>query len=286
MSEQEKQPDNQTTQPVKKKKTCRKILCVGSAVIFVPVLGLVTALSFDSGQRALIQLADKMLDSLSIEQVSGGLQDGLVLENLRFQTTGVDMALPKTRLQLNLARLLSGDIIVDDLSLTQPKIAIDTSVMPPSEEKQTESGPMEKIHLPVSVQVKNVAITDFDMKLDQSNITFSSFQSAISLNNESGLTLEPTTLSDVLFSTVTQTQPNPPQPEKKEPAKPVDWAQIEQTLTPAFLGNLNTVNLPFDMHIPSVLGTNWQYQSLNEKAKKPKKSRCLKWNYKRMPPII
>ena len=74
-----------------------------------------------------------MLDSLSIEQVSGGLQDGLVLENLHFQTTGVDVALPKTRLQLNLARLLSGDIIVDDLSLTQPKIAIDTSVMPPSE---------------------------------------------------------------------------------------------------------------------------------------------------------
>ena len=271
MSEQETQPDNQTTQPVKKKKTCRKILCVGSAVIFIPVLGLVTALSFDSGQRALIQLADKMLDSLSIEQVSGGLQDGLVLENLRFQTTGVDVALPKTRLQLNLARLLSGDIIVDDLSLTQPKIAIDTSVMPPSEEKQTESGPMEKIHLPVSVQVKNVAVTDFDMKLDQSNITFSSFQSAISLNNESGLTLEPTTLSDVLFSTVSQTQPNTPQPEKKEPAKPVDWAQIEQTLTPAFLGNLNAVNLPFDMHIPSFLGTNWQYQSLNKKGEEIQK---------------
>ena len=181
------------------------------------------------------------------------------------------MALPKTRLQLNLARLLSGDIIVDDLSLTQPKIAIDTSVMPPSEEKETESDPMEKIHLPVSVQVKNVAITDFDMKLDQSNITFSSFQSAVSLNNESGLTLEPTTLSDVLFSTISQTQPNPPQPEQKAPAKPVDWAQIEQTLTPAFLGNLNTVNLPFDMHIPSFLGTNWQYQSLNEKGEEIQK---------------
>ena len=96
------------------------------------------------------------------------------------------MALPKTRLQLNLARLLSGDIIVDDLSLTQPKIAIDTSVMAPSEEKETESGPMEKIHLPVYCTSENVAITDFDMKLDQSNITFSSFQSAVSLNNESG----------------------------------------------------------------------------------------------------
>ena len=46
MSEQETQPDNQTTQPVKKKKTCRKILCVGSAVIFVPVLGLVHSTFF------------------------------------------------------------------------------------------------------------------------------------------------------------------------------------------------------------------------------------------------
>ena len=175
-----------------------------------------------------------MLDSLSIEQVSGGLQDGLVLENLRFQTTGVDVALPKTRLQLNLARLLSGDIIVDDLSLTQPKIAIDTSVMPPSEEKQTESGPMEKIHLPVSVQVKNVAITDFDMKLDQSNIMFSSFQSAVSLNNESGLTLEPTTLSDVLFSTVSQTQQNTPQPEKKNLLNPLIGHKLSKHSHPLF----------------------------------------------------
>ncbi len=135
MSEQEKQPDNQTTQPLKRKRPAVKFY-VSKCGHFVPVLGLVTALSFDSGQRALIQFADKMLDSLSIEQVSGGLQDGLVLENLRFQTTGVDVALPKTRLQLNLARLLSGDIIVDDLSLTQPKIVIDTSVMPPSEENR------------------------------------------------------------------------------------------------------------------------------------------------------
>ena len=49
-----------------------------------------------------------MLDSLSIEQVSGGLQDGLVLENLRFQTTGVDVALPKTRLQLNFSSFTVG----------------------------------------------------------------------------------------------------------------------------------------------------------------------------------
>ncbi len=53
------------------------------------------------------------------------------LRKFTFSNNRRRCALPKTRLQLNLARLLSGDIIVDDLSLTQPKIAIDTSVMPP-----------------------------------------------------------------------------------------------------------------------------------------------------------
>ena len=120
--------------------------------------------------------------------------------------------------------------------------------------------------------MKNVAITDFDMKLDQSNITFSSFQSAVSLNNESGLTLEPPRFQMCFSQRSPKLNRIPLSPNKKEPAKPVDWAQIEQTLTPAFLGHLNTVNLPFDMHIPSVLGTNWQYQSLNEKRRRNTKN--------------
>lgn len=46
-----------------KKHWVRKAVCIGSAVILVPVLGVAGALSFDAGQRGLIQLADKMLDS-------------------------------------------------------------------------------------------------------------------------------------------------------------------------------------------------------------------------------
>ncbi len=43
---------------------------------FCPCSRLSPALLLIVDKRALIQLADKMLDSLSIEQVSGGLQDG------------------------------------------------------------------------------------------------------------------------------------------------------------------------------------------------------------------
>ena len=73
-----------------KKHWVRKAVCIGSAVILVPVLGVIGALSFDAGQRSLIQLADKMLDSFSVEQIEGGLQNGLVLNNVHYQTAGID----------------------------------------------------------------------------------------------------------------------------------------------------------------------------------------------------
>ena len=54
--------------------------------------------------------------------------------------------------------------------------------------------------------------------------------------------------------TVTQTQPNPPSAEKKEPAKPVDWGPNCENTHTGFLGEFKYGELAFDMHIPSVLG--------------------------------
>lgn len=57
-----------------------------------------------------------------------------------------------------------------------------------------------------------------------------------------------------------------PELKAKQPNKPVDWAAIEQSLTPAFLGNVSEIILPFDLHIPEISGKNWQYQAVNEKG--------------------
>ena len=45
-----------------------------------------------------------------------------------------------------------------------------------------------------------------------------------------------------------------PELKAKQPNKPVDWAAIEQSLTPAFLGNVSEIILPFDLHIPEISG--------------------------------
>ena len=108
-----------------------KAVCIGSAVILVPVLGVAGALSFDAGQRGLIQLADKMLDSFSVEQIEGGLQNGLVLNNVRYQTAGIDTHIAQARLQLDFGCLLSREVCLRDFTLNKPTIAINTALLPP-----------------------------------------------------------------------------------------------------------------------------------------------------------
>ncbi|OOF52432.1 autotransporter assembly complex protein TamB [Rodentibacter trehalosifermentans] len=266
MSKQEIKQSETPSQPTPKKKKSglRKALCLGSAVVFLPVFTLVGMLSFDAGQRGLIQLADNLLDDFSIEHIEGGLQQGLILQNVRYQTAGIDTQIAQARLQLDFGCLLSRQICVEDISINEPSIQIDTLKLPPSEKKPRESSPMKKISLPMGITVKNVTVNKLNLQLDQTTISLEKFQSAVSLNNESGLSLAPTELNSLNLKTVQAHQiKKPTQPENNQP---MDWETIEQNLTPAFLGGLNEVNLPFDFHIPSLAAKDWHYVSQNEQG--------------------
>ena len=248
-----------------KKHWVRKAVCIGSAVILVPVLGVIGALSFDAGQRSLIQLADKMLDSFSVEQIEGGLQNGLVLNNVHYQTAGIDTHIAQARLQLDFGCLLSREVCLRDFTLNKPTIAINTALLPPSTPDDSKSDPMKRISLPIGINAENLVVQDLSVNVDQTNLTLSHFKSAVSLNNEKGLTIAPTEINDI--SVISKKLPEvKPKPKAEQPNKPVDWDAIEQSLTPAFLGNVSEIILPFDLHIPAIKGKNWHYQAVNEKG--------------------
>ena len=248
-----------------KKHWVRKTVCIGSAVILVPVLGVAGALSFDAGQRGLIQLADKMLDSFSVEQIEGGLQNGLVLNNVRYQTAGIDTHIAQARLQLDFGCLLSREVCLRDFTLNKPTIAINTALLPPSTPDDSKSGSMKRISLPIDINAVNLVVQDLSVNVDQTHLTLSHFKSAVSLNNEKGLTIAPTEINDI--SVISKKLPEVKlEPKVEQPNKPVDWDAIEQSLTPAFLGNVSEIILPFDLHIPAIKGKNWHYQAVNEKG--------------------
>ena len=263
----EQAPEAPKPQKQKKSLWCR-IGCVSSAVIFLPVFSLLGLLATQSGQHKLIQWTDALLDELSIEQVEGNLSEGLVLKNLRFQTAGVDTQVAEARLQLQLSCLWRADICIDDIRLQKPSIQIDTALLPPSEDKpDTDSAPMKRIQLPIGIDIHQVAIHDLSLIIDQQKMTLGTFQTAASLNNESGLTLAPTTIQDFVFiHEMSDASEDEPQPQAT-PNNPIDWAALEQTLSQPLLADLGQqIELPFDMHIQGIHGTNWQYQAINTKG--------------------
>ncbi|EFA28904.1 hypothetical protein HAINFHK1212_1917 [Haemophilus influenzae HK1212] len=134
MTEQIQPSDTSPKAPeqLSKKHWMRRAVCIGSAVIFIPVLGVAGVLSFDAGQRGLIQLVDKILDSFSVEQIEGGLQNGLVLNNVRYKTAGIETHIAQARLQLDFGCLLSREVCLRDFTLNKPTIAINTALLPPS----------------------------------------------------------------------------------------------------------------------------------------------------------
>lgn len=270
MTEQQKNTENsphfeetaETATPMKRKKSrIRTALCVGSAVVFVPVFGLLGALATDAGQRGLLQLADRWVDGLSIGHISGGLQQGLVLDNLRYQTAGIDTHIAQARLQLDFGCLWSRKICLQDFTLTQPTIAINTARLPPSEPTPPDNSPIQRLNLPIALDAANLSVNDLTLKIDDDQIALKQFHSAMSLNNTDGLTIAPTQINDLTVQTTQTAAPEPVQQETA--AQPIDWAQIEQSLTPPLLGNLSDVVLPFDLHVPSITGANWQYQTLD-----------------------
>lgn len=265
-STREATPQSAVKNSEKTRKWCRRIFCIFCIVVLVPLIGLLGALSFESGQQGLLKLTDKMTDSLSFEQISGNLQDGLELHNIRYQSSGIDTLVEKARFQLDFNCLWRREICVEDISLQKTDIHINTALLPPSEsERKTDSGEMSRIYLPFGLTVKNVAVSELALSIDNNYLNLGVFKTAATLNNRRGLTLLPTIINDFSFVSKTSAEQQA-EAEKKaedeaEQAQPVDWAKIDEILTPALLGNLNQITLPFDIHVEDIQGQNWQYES-------------------------
>ena len=250
-----------------KRKWCRRFLCILSAVIFLPVFLLVGVLATASGTRLAIELTDKLLDDLTIGEVSGSLQQGLLLRNVQFHSAGVTTNVAEARLQLDVSCLTAFKICINDLSVRQPEITIDTALLPPaSDDSDREPMSMQRINLPVAVEIGNIEVDDLSLSIDQNKMRLAQFKSAVSLDNENGLLLAPTQINDFSFVQTTTAEQHSAQLEQQkkidEESKPIDWAEIEQTLTPPLLAELQTIELPFDIKIADIEGKNWRYEHI------------------------
>ncbi|QLB12188.1 autotransporter secretion inner membrane protein TamB [Bisgaardia hudsonensis] len=254
---------NQKIAPPRKKNRWKVIFYVVSAIIILPILLLIIISTTNYGQKTAIQIIDKLMDNLTIEMVSGNLQDGLTLEKIQYQSKGVNTSIDKTDIKLDFSCLLKAKICLQNFSIDNPKIDIDTTLLPISEQTSDKNNDIHKIHLPISIEADNISVNNLELMIDNNKIDLQKFQTSFNLNNDTGLTLQTTQINQLLI----QTQQIEKAVSKSEIAQkqPIDWDKLEQQFTPALLGNLKEIELPFDIHIKGIQGTDWQYQQLTKK---------------------
>lgn len=258
-SENIKTPPQHTVpnkQPTKKKTLCRA-LCIISAVIFLPVFFIIAIISTETGTRALIQLSDKLLDSLSIGAVSGNLQQGLLINKLQFKNDAIHVDVEQAALQLDFTCLWQTTICVEQAVISAPLIHVDTTKLASSPQKNRQAVRMQRITLPISLQLKHMAVEQLTLTINQNKIHLDTFQSALNLDNKNGFVLLPTQIDGLRFVIQSETEPSTPDISNKPP---IDWAGIEQRLTLPLLNGLASVILPFDIHIRDIQAKNWRYQ--------------------------
>lgn len=95
-----------------------------------------------TGLHLVIKAADRWVPGLEIGKATGGWRD-LTLENVRFEQPGVAVTAGQFHLGVKLRCLWDSSLCVNDISLRDIYVAIDTSKMPPAAPvEEEESGPL------------------------------------------------------------------------------------------------------------------------------------------------
>ena len=254
------------TKPKRKGKFLSRIL----GVISLLSIGGIGYLTTGYGQRSVIHLADRLLDTLSIEQIEGSLQEGLTLTNTQYKMAGVEVSAGLAQLHFDFSCLWKYDACLENLSLKEAKVVIDTIQLLPSQ-PQKDHKPFTEFNLPLGITAKNIALDNLNVKVDDLDIQLDHFQSGIQGKGRS-VTLFPTELNGLAISLAPQSTNEPEQAiksEEKSAKEPIDWAAIQQTLNSPFLDNIQPLALPLDFNIEQLklANINISQKPLNQDKK-------------------
>ncbi|WOZ77041.1 autotransporter assembly complex protein TamB [Kosakonia sacchari] len=235
-----------------------KKISLGVLVFILLVLGTVVFLvGTTSGLHLLFNAANRWVPGLEISQVTGGWRD-LTLKNIRFTQPGVAVNAGEVHLAVKLGCLRDSSLCVNDLSLKDINVVIDSKKMPPAAPvKEEESGPLN-LSTPYPITLSRVALNNVNIKIDDTTVSVMDFTTGLNWQ-EKNLTLKPTSLqgllialpkvADVAQKEVVEPKIQNPQPQEK-PLGETMKALFEKPLLP----EMTDVHLPLNLNIEAFRG--------------------------------
>ncbi|MDM9082664.1 autotransporter assembly complex protein TamB [Citrobacter koseri] len=236
-----------------------KKISLGVLIFILLLLGTVAFLvGTTTGLHLVFNAANRWVPGLEIGQVTGGWRD-LSLKNIRYDQPGVAVNAGEIHLAVKLGCLWDSSLCVNDLSLKDINVAIDSKKMPPSEpvEEEEDSGPLN-LSTPYPITLSRVALSNINLKIDDTTVSVMDFTSGLNWQ-EKTLTLKPTSLQGLLIALpkvaeVAQEEVVEPKIDHPQPDEKPLGETLKDLFSKPVLPEMADVNLPLNLNIEEFKG--------------------------------
>ena len=236
-----------------------KKISLGVLIFILLLLGTVAFLvGTTTGLHLVFNAANRWVPGLEIGQVTGGWRD-LSLKNIRYDQPGVAVNAGEIHLAVKLGCLWDSSLCVNDLSLKDINVAIDSKKMPPSEpvEEEEDSGPLN-LSTPYPITLSRVALSNINLKIDDTTVSVMDFTSGLNWQ-EKTLTLKPTSLQGLLIALpkvaeVAQEEVVEPKIAHPHPDEKPLGETLKDLFSKPVLPEMADVHLPLNLNIEEFKG--------------------------------
>ncbi len=238
-------------------KLWKKVL-IGILIFLVLLLGGVAFLiGTTPGLHLVLKGASRWVPGLSIRQVDGGWRN-LTLNGLRFEMPGVSVDAGQIHLAVDLNCLLHSSVCVNDVSLRDISVVVDSKKMTPAAPAPEEESGNTNLSTPYPITLRHLGLHNINVKVDDTAISLLDFTTGLQWQDRA-LTLNPTHIQSLLIALpkaakVVNDEVVEPKVQQPHPAeKPLGetlQAMFAQPLLPA----LPDFRLPLDIEVQQILG--------------------------------
>ncbi|WP_342754715.1 translocation/assembly module TamB domain-containing protein [Pantoea sp. MBD-2R] len=236
----------------------KKVL-IGILIFLLVLLGSITFLiATTPGLHLLLSAADRWVPGLAIKKVEGGWRN-LTLSGVQYEMQGVTVNAGEFHLAVQLGCLKQSAFCVNDLSLKDVNVVVDSKKMAPAApapaEEEKSSGDLST---PYPITLRHLALHNINVKVDDTAISLADFTSGINWQQRA-LTLTPTHIQGLLIALPKAAkvadeqvvQPKVQQPKAEEPPL---GETLEAMFAKPLLPDFPDFKMPLDVDVQQILG--------------------------------
>lgn len=238
-------------------KLWKKVL-IGILIFLVVLLGGVAFLiGTTPGLHLVLKGASRWVPGLSIKQVEGGWRN-LTLNGLRYEMPGVSVDAGQIHLAVDLNCLLHSSVCVNDVSLRDISVVVDSKKMTPAAPAPEEESGNTNLSTPYPITLRHFGLHNINVKVDDTAISLLDFTTGLQWQDRA-LTLNPTHIQSLLIALpkaakVANDEVVEPKVQQPHPAEKPLGETLQAMFAQPLLPEMPDFRLPLDIEVQQILG--------------------------------